>query len=85
MTQSRPSVDAEASARGTRCLRRERLRQFADVLHDLPTFLGLTRFAGRPDYAACAALWWWILASYSTGVRNPNEECNRRRLKKTSM
>jgi hypothetical protein len=25
--------------------------------------LGLTRFAGQPDYAASAAFWWWILAS----------------------
>ena len=32
--------------------------------------LGLTRFAGQLDYAASAALWWWILRdSYSAGVR----------------
>jgi hypothetical protein len=31
--------------------------------------VGLTRFAGHPDYAAGAALWWWMVASYSAGVR----------------
>ena len=32
--------------------------------------LGLTRFDGQLDYAASAALWWWILRdSYSAGVR----------------
>jgi len=29
----------------------------------------LPRFGGQVDYAAWAAGWWWILASYSTGVR----------------
>jgi transposase len=31
--------------------------------------LRLPRFGGQVDYAAWAAGWWWILASYSTGVR----------------
>jgi integrase len=32
--------------------------------------LGLTRFDGQVDYAASAALWWWIFRdSYSAGVR----------------
>jgi mannose-6-phosphate isomerase-like protein (cupin superfamily) len=32
--------------------------------------VGLTRFAGQPDYAAAAASsWWMVVASYSTGVR----------------
>jgi hypothetical protein len=31
--------------------------------------LALTRFAGHRDYAACAAVCWLMLASYSTGVR----------------
>lgn len=31
--------------------------------------LRLPRFGGQVDYAAWVAGWWWILASYSTGVR----------------
>ena len=32
--------------------------------------VGLTRFGGQVDYAACVVLWWWIIVvSYSVGVR----------------
>ena len=34
-----------------------------------PGVVALTRFAGHCDYAACAAVCWLMLASYSTGVR----------------
>ncbi len=40
--------------------------------------VGLTRFAGQPDYAAGAALWWWTLvASYSTGVKKVDKRGRR--------
>ena len=38
-------------------------------LGDQDVVLALTRFAGQPDYAASAAVcWWMVVASYSTGV-----------------
>jgi hypothetical protein len=36
--------------------------------------LGLTRFDEQLDYAAEAALWWRMVASYSTGERKPSDE-----------